>query len=78
VEELVHAVDPNRSTSVFHAHENVRTVVYHSQDHEYEALGWRVRAAIDNNFSSEAINSSKELLQKCIQFRFTQKQGGTA
>lgn len=72
MEEYVHSVDPEIPDNVIPVNVPTDTVTYHSQDHEYKALAWQVRAAIDNNLSDEAINSTRDLLKLCTERRKSQ------
>ena len=77
VEEMVHALDPKKPQNAILPSANVSTAEYHAQPHEYKALGWQVRAAIDNKFSQESIDSSKSLLEKSIKYRAYLKQNNS-
>lgn len=70
VEEITHAFDKELALRARALSTEKMTIYeYHAQKHEYKALGWQVRAIVQNQLSGKTKEFHTGLLKKVIEYR---------
>jgi hypothetical protein len=71
VEEMHHAIEAqggkiDYNNTIIPGNANVQITSYDNQPHEFRALGWKLRAAIDTGMNHSSITSLQYRLQRAI------------